>query len=365
MNAGDDVSDSVYWSVLKNSGLDASLGVRAELDTDDGKVMAVIHRLHTMGWALVVSRPERVVFAPYYRVRSILIGVVLGALAIALLLGIFSARAITKPLLQMKEQAKLIGQRRWAELAPAPTGGDEIGDLGRAVRTMADDLKSGEQELQHELKLRGDLSRFMSQDVVDGIVNGDHPLELGGQRATISVVFADMVAFTSAAEQKPPEVVVAMLNELFTVMTEVVFRHGGTVDKFIGDCIMGVWGAPIADEDHAQHALEAAEDMMSFLETASDQWREKYGVDVRLAIGINSGEAIVGNIGSNKRMEYTVVGDVVNVAGRLETIAAPNQILVGENTQLLVEDDFELRLLGERTLTGRARAIKVYELQTD
>ncbi|HHH10642.1 MAG TPA: HAMP domain-containing protein [Sorangium sp.] len=362
---GADTSALPFWAVISAGDAKVTVGVKTEFDDTEGHMVAAIHQLSRSGWAVAVWRPEAVALAGFHRVRSFLIAVALGALVVALILGLFSSRAITQPLLELKDQAKLIGQRRWGELAPAPTGRDEIGDLGRAVRHMADDLQSSEQELQRELKLRGDLSRFMSQDVVDGIVNGEHPLELGGQRAQVSVVFADMVAFTAAAEQHPPETVVAMLNELFTVMTEVVFRHGGTVDKFIGDCIMGVWGAPIADDDHAMHALEAAEDMMSFLETASDQWREKYGVEVRLAIGVNSGEAIVGNIGSTKRMEYTVVGDMVNVAARLETIAAPNQILVGEKTQQLVEEEFELRLLGERKLTGRAQAIKVYELQTD
>ena len=101
-----------------------------------------------------------------------------------------------------------------------------------------------------------------------------------------------------------------------------MFRHGGTVDKFIGDCIMAVWGAPSAQDDHAARALAAAEDMMRFLETANEGWQEKYDVEIRLGIGVNSGEAIVGNVGSDKRMEYTVIGDVVNVAARLEAIAA-------------------------------------------
>jgi class 3 adenylate cyclase len=136
------------------------------------------------------------------------------------------------------------------------------------------------------------------------------------------------------------------------------------VDKFIGDCIMGVWGAPVATEDHAARALAAAEDMMRFLEVAGEQWHDKYGVEVRLAIGVNSGDAIVGNIGSDKRMEYTVVGDTVNVAARLETIAAPNQVLVGESTAERARDEFDLRLLGERKLTGRKAEIRVYELET-
>ena len=104
---------------------------------------------------------------------------------------------------------------------------------------------------------------------------------------------------------------------------------------------------------------------MGFLDAGADRWRDEYGVEVRLAIGVNSGEAIVGNIGSDKRMEYTVVGDVVNVAARLEAIAGANQVLVAEGTHDLVGDDFELRLLGARKLTGRKTETNVYELQTD
>jgi class 3 adenylate cyclase len=120
----------------------------------------------------------------------------------------------------------------------------------------------------------------------------------------------------------------------------------------------------MAQPDHAARALAAAEDMMRFLEVGAEQWRKKFDAEVRLAVGINSGDAIVGNIGSDKRMEYTVVGDTVNVAARLETIAAPNQVLVGEATRKLVADEFDLRLLGARKLTGRQTEIHVYELQT-
>jgi class 3 adenylate cyclase len=179
------------------------------------------------------------------------------------------------------------------------------------------------------------------------------------------VLFADVVAFTPLAESRSAEEVVSLLNELFSILTEIVFRHGGTVDKFIGDCIMAIWGAPVAQPDHAQRALAAAEDMMRFLETANERFREVYGIEIRLGIGVNSGEAIVGNIGSDKRMEYTVIGDVVNVAARLESIAAPNQLLVSEATRRLAGVGFDLTLVGEKNLTGRKNATTVYQLETE
>jgi len=128
---------------------------------------------------------------------------------------------------------------------------------------------------------------------------------------------------------------------------------------------MAVWGAPLADPDHAEHALDAAEDMLRFVEAGRGGFRRRYGVDVQLAIGINSGEALVGNIGSSKRMEYTAIGDAVNVASRLESLAAPNQILLGQATASRLPARTDLRLLGERTLAGRENALKVYELSIE
>jgi adenylate cyclase len=147
-------------------------------------------------------------------------------------------------------------------------------------------------------------------------------------------------------------------------LSEIVFRHGGTIDKFIGDCVMAVWGAPIASDDHAHRALQAAEDMLRFLENANPSWQEKYGMTIRLGIGVNTGAAIVGNVGSDKRMEYTVIGDTVNVAARLEGIAGPDQVLVGEATYARVGDDFEFEAIGERTLTGRSAPSQIYSLRT-
>ncbi len=283
------------------------------------------------------------------------------AVLLAVLVGLAAAGGITAPILRIVGQARLIAQRRWREVSLTSTRSDEIGELTRSLGDVARDLEQGE----NEAKLRGDLSRFMSKQLVDAIVRGEHPLALGGKRAVVSVVFADVVGFTPLAEARDAEQIVALLNELFSVLTEIVFRHGGTVDKFIGDCIMAVWGAPVAQEDHAARALAAAEDMMRFLETANEGWREKYDLEIRLGIGVNSGEALVGNIGSDKRMEYTVIGDVVNVAARLEAIAQPNEVLVAGSTRDLVGEAFALRKLGLRKLTGRKTETAVYALEVE
>lgn len=341
-----------------------SVGGAVQFEGPNGAMLGTTRSIEGLGWTVGFWRPLDQALEEYVEVKRTALTSAIGMAVVVLLVALFAARALTFPLLRLGATMRTIGARQWDAIGEPSTRKDEIGDLARAVHTMAHDLRSGEQEIARSTKLRADLSRFMSREVVERIVSGEHSLELGGRRSNVTVLFADMVAFTSASEVRPPEQVVKMLNELFTVLTEVVFRHGGVVDKFIGDCLMAVWGAPLAEENHAAKAVAAAEDMMRFLEIGAEGWRQRYGLEVRVAIGINSGAAVVGNIGSDKRMDYTVVGDVVNVAARLESIAAPNQVLVAEETQRSA-NGFRFRLLGARNLTGRARSVNVYELCLD
>jgi class 3 adenylate cyclase len=324
----------------------------------DTPMVGALQTLPDSGWIVASWRPQAVAYKALADMRTRGLIAAIAAALLAVLVGLFAGRTVTAPILRIVEQVRLVARRKWREIALGSERGDEIGELSRSLGDMARDLEQGE----IEAKLRGDLSRFMSKQLVDAIVKGEHPLSLGGKRAAVSVVFADVVGFTPLAEARDAEQIVALLNELFSMLTEIVFRHGGTVDKFIGDCIMAVWGAPVAQDDHAARALSAAEDMMRFLETANEEWKDKYDVEIRLGIGVNSGEAIVGNIGSSKRMEYTVIGDVVNVAARLEAIAQPNQVLVSAATRDLVGEAFSLQKLGDRRLTGRKTETAVYAL---
>jgi class 3 adenylate cyclase len=175
-------------------------------------------------------------------------------------------------------------------------------------------------------------------------------------------MFADVVAFTPLTEQHEPERVVAILNELFTFMTEIIFKHGGIIDKFIGDCVMAVFGAPTSRDDDALRAARAAEEMMRWLEVGNARWKKELGFELQMGIGINTGEAVVGNIGSNKRMEYTVIGDTVNVAARLEALARPGQILLTEVMAEAIEDEFDTASLGEHQLVGKQEPIEIFAL---
>jgi class 3 adenylate cyclase len=360
---GADVSKAPFFRIVPDGIPLEDSGVQSDYD-DGGRPMAAsVVTVRSLGWLVGIARPHAVAYANLVRLRKLLIGVALCTMAAALVASVLVARAVVRPVVALRRQAGRIGRREWSRLVPPSTRRDEIGELDRAMVDMASDLKAQEERIAQEVQRRTDLSRFMSQELVDKIIRGEHPLVLGGERREVSVLFADVVAFTPLAETRPAEEVVSILNELFTVLTEVVFRHGGVVDKFVGDSLMAVWGAPVAQEDHATRALSAAEDMMRFLETASEDWRRRFDCEIRLGVGVNSGEVVVGNIGSNKRMEYTVIGDVVNVAARLESIAQPNQVLVGESTVTLVGEGFELRRLGARVLTGRSAETTIFELE--
>jgi class 3 adenylate cyclase len=363
---GADVASLSIWSSLPaGTPWTARVGVVRELSDGGQEIVGGVQSVPELGWAVALWRPRAIAYRTLGEMQRQTLLAVIGVVFVALAIGFGLGQAITRPVLRLARQARRIGQRRWGELEPARARGDEIGELDRAMADMARDLEQGEREVERQAKLRGDLGRFMSQELVEAIVRGDHPITLGGQRREITVLFADVVAFTPLAESKGAEVVVEILNELFSLLSEIVFKHGGTVDKFIGDCLMAVWGAPVSQEDHARRALAAAEDMLRFLETANPAWSARHGVEIRLAIGVNSGEAIVGNIGSDKRMEYTVVGDIVNVAARLEAIAKPNQILCTERTAELAGEGFTLRSLGAQQLTGRKGTTTVLELRLD
>jgi class 3 adenylate cyclase len=359
---GESVASLPIWSMMTSEVPPERAYYVGGKFADRGEPMVgAIQTIPETGWVVASWRPQEIAYGALSDMRRRGAAVAAAAVLLAALVGLLAAGGLTAPILRIVGQVRLIAQRKWKEIALASDRSDEIGELTRSIGEMAHDLEKGE----NEAKLRGDLSRFMSKQLVDAIVRGEHSLSLGGKRAAVSVVFADVVGFTPLAEARDAEQIVALLNELFSVLTEIVFRHGGTVDKFIGDCIMAVWGAPVPQEDHAARALSAAEDMMRFLETANEGWREKYDIEIRLGIGVNSGEALVGNIGSDKRMEYTVIGDVVNVAARLEAIAQPNQVLVAEATKELVGEAFSLRKLGDRKLTGRKHETAVYALDVE
>lgn len=333
-------------------------------DPRSGPMVGTVVGVESRGWAVVAQVPVSVVYEPIHRARMLVLGTVLGAILLAVLLGLVLASRITSPLRALVAFSHDLAARRFDRRVSVSTR-DELSLLARAMSDAARELEKSEARIREEAAIRADLRRYLPGEVVDKVVRREQDMGLGGRRAEITVLFADVVAFTPLTERLAPEATVTILNELFTILTQIVFRHGGMVDKFVGDCVMALFGAPAPAEGpgHAARALAAAEDMLRWLEAGNATWQERFGVTVQLAIGINSGEVILGNVGSEQRMEYTAIGDVVNVAARLEAIARPQQILVTRATRDLAGDGFTFVDLGDKTLSGRAEAVHLYEVR--
>lgn len=333
------------------------------VDEEGRAMVGTIAGVHGRPWAVVVQMPREVVYASYYRMRRIVLWTLGIVVLLALVVAFVVARQITRPIRELSQFARDLAERRFDRRVTVNTR-DELGVLGEAMSAAAADLEQSERRLAEEAAIRSDLGRYLPAELVEKVVRREQDMALGGQRREITVLFADVVAFTPLTDRLAAEDVVTLLNELFTILTEIVFRHEGTIDKFIGDCVMAMWGAPRDQPDHAQRALAAAEDMMRWLEAGNEGWEERFGVRIELAIGVHSGEAIVGNVGSETRMEFTAIGDTVNVAARLESIARPSQILVTKATHdRAAGGGFEFVDLGPRDLVGRAEPLHLFEVR--
>lgn len=204
-------------------------------------------------------------------------------------------------------------------------------------------------------------NRFLDPRVVSSLVaQGETPQSLSGQAREITVLFSDIRGFTTLSEKHSPEEIVSLLNRYFSLQVEVIFRHGGTLDKFIGDAIMAFWGAPQDDPQHAQHAVAAALEMEQALLRFKEELGED-GKDFDVGIGIHSGKAVVGFIGSEARMDYTAIGDTVNLSSRIEGLTkGVARILVSSDTVALCKDAFDFSPTGSYKVKGRIKEVELF-----
>jgi len=206
--------------------------------------------------------------------------------------------------------------------------------------------------------------RYVSKDVYQQLLDDPSLAGLGGQRRDMTVLFSDIRGFTTLSEAGEPEAVVGMLNEYFTRMVAIVFDHHGTIDKFVGDMVMALFGAPLDDPAHARHAVDAALDMTAALEALNAKWTAEGRPALDIGIGINTGPMIAGNIGSDAIMSYTVIGDAVNLGARLESLNKQygTRIIISEATRERIGGGYAVRPLGEVTVKGKTRPVAVFEL---
>jgi len=241
--------------------------------------------------------------------------------------------------------------------------GEAAGSVVIALEDQTQELKlqrEREQEEQAKNRLQSMLQRYLSPTIAGQLANSPDELKLGGERQEITILFADLRGFTTLGEHLTPEELVNILNRYLALAVREIFAQEGTLDKFMGDAILALFNAPVRQADHIERALRAAVAIRSHVQELWLELPEEFRLN--FGIGVNVGEALVGNIGSDERMDYTAIGDSVNVAERLEEVARPGQILISQAVLARAKEKIDVQSLESMAMRGRQTGMLVYEL---
>lgn len=336
------------------SAVDAEGAVRTDLE---GTEWSIQHEPLVPGdpgqGRRVVAVPLDEVRAPFENIQLTLLLTGGGALLLCTLLGIGLSRSLTRPVRDLVAATGRVAKGDYETHVDVESG-DEMGTLADAFNEMTRGLLLRE-------RYRSVLNKVVSQDVATELMEGS--VELGGENREVTVLFADIRGFTSMTFGMEPQEVIQLLNECMERLSRAVDAEGGVVDKFIGDEIMAVFGAPVVQEDHARRAVRAALRMREGITEINEARATSGKAPLGLGIGIASGIAVAGNMGSADRLNYTVLGETVNLAARLTDEAAAGDILVSEGTERSVTRGLVASCIGERSFKGFAHDYKVYAVE--
>jgi adenylate cyclase len=236
-----------------------------------------------------------------------------------------------------------------------------VGFAGIAAVAL-DNIRYAE-AMRHEAIVRGNFERFFTPHLAARIAASPQAVRLGGGRHHVAVLFSDIRGFTEIAARMAPDETASLLTEYFTEMVDCVFRHGGTLDKFIGDAVMAQWGAPISEADDADRAVDAAVDMMAAVDRLNARWRAQGRQELQVGIGINYGETFAGYLGSDRRLEYTIIGDPVNTASRLCKWAEGGEILVTDSVRAALQRTHAMAEREPLLVRGTNESVRVFRVE--
>ncbi|MBK9295192.1 MAG: HAMP domain-containing protein [Oligoflexia bacterium] len=324
-------------------------------DPDTGETFVAAFAKTPFGVTVISQVPEEIILEPSRHVRReafFITGLVLSA---ALFFIILFAATLTRPLEILVEATKKIAKGDFNSPVHIATK-DEVGELASSFDKMIDGLKERD-------KVKTLFGKFHGTGIANKLMSGE--MKLGGENRDATVFFSDIRGFTSFSEKVTPEDVVNMLNEYFKIMVSIINANHGVVDKFIGDAIMAVWGAPESHGNDAANALKACIQMRVAVEKLNQERIAKGQPEIKIGMGLHSGPLIAGTIGSDDRMEYTVIGDTVNMASRIEaaTKAYGTDLLVSEVTYERVKDLFISELAGTAEVKGKSEPLKLFKVQ--
>jgi adenylate cyclase len=218
------------------------------------------------------------------------------------------------------------------------------------------------ERIRRETLVRSNFERYFAPQLAARIADSAETSRLGGDKRPVAVLFSDIRGFTPLSESMKPDEIATLLTEYFTEMVECVFRHGGMLDKFIGDSVMAQWGAPLGNPDDADRAMQAAIDMMAALEMLNERWRLQGRPVLEIGIGLNYGEAFAGNIGSERRLEFTVIGDTVNTASRLCSAAGAGEILLSDGMRRALSAPPPMTERPPMELKGKSQSLPIFSV---
>ena len=304
--------------------------------------------------ALYLGFSDKIIRETISRARNQTVLITLVMIVVGIAGAIALALVLTRPIHSLVAGTKAVAAGNFAVSLPVSSH-DEIGELTESFNQMAKSLREKEM-------IKQAFTRYVAREVVEEILKDPEHIVLSGERRDVSVLFCDIRDFTPLSERLAPEEVVALLNEFYTLMIDTIFKYEGTLDKFLGDAVMAVFGAPVAHADHPIRAIRTAVAMKAGAEELSKKRVEEGKDPITVGIGISAGEAVAGTVGTENRMEYTVIGDRVNLAARLEADAQPGQILISQWTYDMVDGLVEARSLGYFRVKGKEEQVQVYEV---
>jgi len=282
------------------------------------------------------------------KIFILVLTVIIIILGILLSLGL--SRYFSNPIMKLRESTKALGMGNFDHRVSINRN-DELGDLGSAFNKMAEDLALKE-------KVKDSFGRYVTPEIVDLILANPDNQWMKGSEVEATVLFVDIRGFTTLSEDKEPESIVELLNDYFAIVTDIVVKHGGHINKFVGDGAMAVFGTPVPTPQHAEAAVMAALDIQEEI-ARFDREKKMEDVAIQVGIGVNSGAMVAGNLGSQRKMEYTVIGDNVNVASRLTSRAKAGEILISRQTYELIKNKNSLKIEKRRIASVKGRKMKI------
>jgi len=306
------------------------------------------------GMGIVIEVPEAKAFESANNITKRAIWLSVFILSLSFLFAYLYSETLSRPIARLSAAAFKIANGDF-KISLNVKGGDEVAHLSETFNNMAKDL-------EHRVRVIETFHKFHNKEIADKLLSGD--VNLQGERKEAVVLFTDLRDFTSMSESVTAEEVVEMLNEYMTRMVAIIRAHKGIVDKFVGDAIMAVWGIPEGTPNDVHNAVSACLAMRADLEKLNQERMKRGKEALKMGMGLNRGEVIAGNIGSSEKMEYTVIGDPVNVASRVESMTKTYEtdILISKNVMECVENEFEFEACGNTHVKGKSEAIELYKV---